>query len=271
MSCETPIYVHKNFVPCGRCSSCIKRRRSDWIFRLDQEAYDSKQVLFITLTYSDENLCYIDTEIDTVAVFQKRHIQCFFKRFRKNNSTIKFKYFAVAEYGEKSNRPHFHIIMFVKSFPIFDDSIISNCWTFGTSFVVPAQAGSLRYVTKDMLKTIKSSLPSQFKAQIFVSKGLGISYVDRHRVYHQRRQFDESSMLLTPLSGRPVKRVSRYYESKLFSKAQIHLLKLKLAHSKLFVHYSEIDEKQRISPGYYEGVAQRLKNLESVRHFNKKI
>lgn len=272
MSCETPIYVNKSFVPCGRCSSCIKRNRSDWIFRLDQEAFYSNQSLFITLTYSDENLSYIDYEDDSIAVFEKRHLQLFFKRFRKNNPAVKFKYFAVSEYGEKSHRPHFHVLMFVKSVPLFDITVIQGAWSYGTAFVVPAYSGSLRYCTKDMLKRHKIDLPDEYQPCKFVSNGLGIDYVKIHRRNHQKRQFDTSSMLLTPLAGKPQKRVSRYYESKLFTSSQVHLLKLKLAHSKLFTSYSDIDRNSRINQSsYYEGVQQRLRNLESLRHKNKKL
>lgn len=44
-------------VPCGKCYPCIKRKITDWSTRLHfEEMYSRTKPLFLTLTYSNENL-----------------------------------------------------------------------------------------------------------------------------------------------------------------------------------------------------------------------
>lgn len=47
-----------SFVPCGRCPSCLRRKRSEWYSRLKIEHRHSDSCYFITLTYKDEYLIY---------------------------------------------------------------------------------------------------------------------------------------------------------------------------------------------------------------------
>lgn len=51
------LLTHVN-VPCGKCSECIKRRRMEWCFRMEQEMKDSKTCYFITLTYDPKHVVY---------------------------------------------------------------------------------------------------------------------------------------------------------------------------------------------------------------------
>lgn len=59
---------------------------------------------FVTLTYSDE---YLPED----GSLKPDHLQLFMKRLRKN-SGLKLRYFGVGEYGEKRNRPHYHLALF---------------------------------------------------------------------------------------------------------------------------------------------------------------
>lgn len=44
--------------PCGKCLDCLKEYQQNWIVRLSEEfkAWDSRSVIFFTLTYSDKSL-----------------------------------------------------------------------------------------------------------------------------------------------------------------------------------------------------------------------
>lgn len=108
MECLSPKYIHKNdiVVPCGVCPFCAVTRRSDWAFRLYQELKKHDQSIFITLTYSNNHLTYDYGQPQLV----KSDLQNFFKRLRKKG--YKCRYFAVGEYGSKTYRPHYHIILF---------------------------------------------------------------------------------------------------------------------------------------------------------------
>lgn len=108
MECISPKYIAKNdvVVPCGSCAFCGATKRSDWALRLHYEAklhYGSK---FVTLTYSNNHLTWDKGSPQLV----KSDLQKWFKRLRKQG--YKFRYFAVGEYGSKTYRPHYHVIVF---------------------------------------------------------------------------------------------------------------------------------------------------------------
>lgn len=98
-------------VPCGRCEKCRASRVSAWSFRLMQEEKISISSHFITLTYDTRNVPISPHGYMHLSV---RDLQLFIKRLRKAHGKDgqKIKYYAVGEYGGKSWRPHYHIILF---------------------------------------------------------------------------------------------------------------------------------------------------------------
>lgn len=92
--------------PCGKCYICLKNRVSEWFIRLlteYQTNYNGTFMLFVTLTYNNENLG--DKSLDY------RDIQLFMKRLRKYYKDYKIKFMCVGEYGFKSFRKHWHLIL----------------------------------------------------------------------------------------------------------------------------------------------------------------
>lgn len=103
-------------IPCGRCLGCRLDRTRDWAIRLMHEAHFHDRKSFVTLTYSDEHLPS-DGSLDV------RHVQLFLKRLRAamaGDGVGKFdppllkrvRFFAVGEYGPKTQRPHYHLVLF---------------------------------------------------------------------------------------------------------------------------------------------------------------
>lgn len=90
--------------PCGKCLPCMITKRQALTARLLLEMKSHLHIYFVTLTYSDMDL-------PPGGSLQKRDLQLFLKRLRKNTG-LKFKYFACGEYGEKFQRPHYHILIF---------------------------------------------------------------------------------------------------------------------------------------------------------------
>lgn len=119
--CFTPVIVKRdevsNAFPCGKCEKCTKKRVSGWSFRLMQQEKKSISAYFLTLTYAPER-CHV-TQNGFMGL-SKRDLQLFFKRLRKAHTTscdelhkeYPIKYYAVGEYGGKSYRPHYHVIIF---------------------------------------------------------------------------------------------------------------------------------------------------------------
>ena len=102
------------FVSCGQCYACLQNKRVEWTFKLEQELKVSKTAWFITLTYNHDNLVFGENQIPTlyVADLQKFIKRCRQYQKRNTNSEQTIRYFACGEYGEKNDRPHYHLIMF---------------------------------------------------------------------------------------------------------------------------------------------------------------
>jgi len=93
---------------------------------------------FVTLTYSPEHLPESDKYPNGNLV--KTDLVKFNKRFRKYyNSKYgkrEIRFFAVGEYGDKSERAHFHIVFFGVD-ALSAESIVKKAWTFGHSMIAP--------------------------------------------------------------------------------------------------------------------------------------
>ena len=84
-----------------------------WALRCSLEAMFHEQNCFLNLTYAPEDL----PENGTLVV---KHLQDFVKRLRAhldyNEGGKKIRYFAAGEYGEKGDRPHYHVLVFGHEF-----------------------------------------------------------------------------------------------------------------------------------------------------------
>ena len=127
---------------------------------------------FITLTYNEEN-CPENVE--------KRHIQLFFKRLRKNINW-KGKYYVVSEYGE-TDRPHYHGIL--SGISPLRNGIIQSTWGMGYTKCGAVNPTTIRYVLKYMEKawierkaekTATGHEPN-FK---LISKGIGREWIENN-------------------------------------------------------------------------------------------
>lgn len=103
MICERPFTKEGMAFPCGTCLPCRYRRRRIWSHRLALESTQHSSTAFVTLTYADDKL----PKDGCVSV---REAQLFLKRLRKKG--YQFRYFLSGEYGEKTLRPHYHLILF---------------------------------------------------------------------------------------------------------------------------------------------------------------
>lgn len=173
MACLTPFKTNDGqLVPCGKCPDCRGRRISGWSFRLMEEEKRCSSAFFLTLTYdpmkvpmSPRGFMTLDSSIDqetgeihhmkikkkdgTTGYVRetKRDLQLFFKSLRKANSLRKIKYYAVGEYGGKTKRPHYHIILFNA-----DITTVQNAWTKGQIHYGNVSGASVGYTLKYMSK-----------------------------------------------------------------------------------------------------------------------
>lgn len=171
-------------VPCGRCGFCLSNRRKEWSFRLQKEMRYHESASFITLTYSDPNLPILDHvdrstgECFRFPVLVKKHLRDFVKRVRyyqKQFTDSKLKYYAVGEYGSKTNRPHYHALMFGTHRGVKIDKI----WEYGQTDVGTCTLDSIDYITKYVVnkKDYKHYLVPPFAS---ISKGIGLKHLEEN-------------------------------------------------------------------------------------------
>lgn len=145
MLCETPILIKKSPhgnsktyvpVPCGKCNICLNNRRKEWTIRLKEEFKVTGKALFVTLTYNDDHIPY-SSESGCESV-SKTDVQKFLKRLRKD---VKFRYYAVSEYGGQTERPHYHLLLF--GLTMKSANLILKAWTLQGQEIGHVQVGVL--------------------------------------------------------------------------------------------------------------------------------
>lgn len=222
--CQTPFHKKMELVkgvetgympfPCGKCPACVRRRVSGWAFRLNKQSEQSNSAHFVTLTYNDE---HIKTTKNGLQTLVKKDVQDFFKRLRKLTKE-KISYYAVGEYGDTGDRPHYHIILFNAN-----PKIVENAWKlndislgnvhFGD--VGDASVGyTLKYISKDK-KIPQFNGDDRQKEFALMSKGLGAGYLTKNMIkWHTTGNIEKKVYL--PLKDGKKAAMPRYYKDKIY-------------------------------------------------------
>lgn len=202
-------------VPCGKCLICRHNRSAEWAIRLSHELESYKDATFLTLTYTQEEVPISDFGITTL---KKEDVIKFIKRLRKKISPKKIKYFLVGEYGTKTNRPHYHIIIFgwkperkdlEKIGGYFKSGEMSKTWGKGNVIVGSVEANSIYYVAGYMVKDnyiTDLELVAKEEQYMSCSKGIGEEYVKNNT--ERIKELDVTK------NGKPYA-IPRYYIKKL--------------------------------------------------------
>ena len=100
----------KMTVACGGCLGCRLDRSREWAGRIVHEAQEHDKNCFVTLTYNDEEMPRLfDGGPGTLV---HKDFQKFMKRLRKALEPLRVRYFMCGEYGENTERPHYHACIF---------------------------------------------------------------------------------------------------------------------------------------------------------------
>lgn len=177
--CTSPLRLTKQDnidVPCGKCPACKKRRVSAWSFRLMQQDKTAHSSHFVTLTYDTK---YVPITPKGFMTCDKKDVQDFLKRLRKlvskiNNEPV--KYYLCSEYGGKTNRPHYHMIIF----NVCDEFLIEQAWQKGTVHYGKVSHASVGYTLKYMDKPKRIPMHANDDRQPefgLMSKQLGANYL----------------------------------------------------------------------------------------------
>lgn len=171
------MYKKVVFLPCGKCYACRQSLVNSWVSRFLAECKSSEFQLFITLTYSDENLHYNDNSNPSLV---KRHAQLFFKRLRKDFPEGRIRYYLCAEYGGTTWRPHYHVLLFCSGCDKDEckDSI-SKHWSHGHIHCGTVGPASIRYCAN--FHVHKSATPDGYTPTFTLMSrkpGIGALYFD---------------------------------------------------------------------------------------------
>lgn len=174
MACYSPMnmLIKKKYqiIPCGKCIGCRLEKRRQWAVRATLEAKMHVENIFATLTYRDDAL-----EIWNVhPTLVEEHLTKFWKRLRQElirhpekftkDSEDELRYLASGEYGDESNRPHYHALIFGLDFKdkkidrqtgdnyLYHSDYLDSIWTHGYCTIGSVSYSSASYVAKYAMK-----------------------------------------------------------------------------------------------------------------------
>lgn len=146
-------------LPCGKCTGCIQDRANEWAMRCEHEAKCWEYNWFITLTYDEVNLPPHGSLVP-------KDLQDFWKRLRKRYGEG-IRYFAVGEYGEQLERPHYHALVFnlepddlvrrervLDGKVVFESPTVSDLWGKGRIQIDAFSPAAAQYVTNYVRKRV---------------------------------------------------------------------------------------------------------------------
>lgn len=253
MQCLHPIGLsdRKYLVPCGRCAACLQRKRQDWVIRLKEELKVSENAFFVTITYNDRYIPLAD-EIPTLC---KPDVQKYLKRLRKRLKKG-LKYYLVGEYGTKTQRPHYHAIMFnvITNGRMTPKDAIIDAWKIiredgkrdeiGNVDIGSVTGASMSYTAKYILQTWRK-YPEKERPFSLMSKGLGKSYIDVNKSYH----IDNIENMHYVGEGGTKSALPRYFRDKLYDK---HEKKVHELHCRSTAHKNWMEKQERFEKKYSE-------------------
>lgn len=155
-------------VPCGSCLGCRTDQARDWAVRLVHESeYPRRQPCglsraswFATLTYAPEN-------VPEFGSLDPEHSWGFVARLRKHFPPRTLSYYLCGEYGERSDRPHYHAVFFGPQFkarellterngaPVWIADAVQEAWDLGITEITPVTPAACLYVAGYVRKKVR--------------------------------------------------------------------------------------------------------------------
>ncbi|QXP07965.1 MAG: replication initiator protein [Arizlama microvirus] len=161
--------------PCTKCMPCRFNRRRTWTHRMLLETMKHEHSTFLTLTYDDVYLPSGGTLVP-------RDVQLFIKRLRKAIYPIQIRYFFVGEYGDQTNRPHYHAALF--GIHAGFTEIVKKAWPYGHVMLGDLNSHSAQYIAGYTVKKMTAKDDTRLNgrypefARMSLRPGIGALAVD---------------------------------------------------------------------------------------------
>lgn len=256
-------------VPCGKCYNCKMRRASNWSIRLMNHYEKAGNGLFITLTYDTK---YVPISKKGYMTLDKKHVQNFIKRLRQwhEEKVSSISYYAVGEYGGKTYRPHYHIIIFNAKIEFIEKSwsdcvnkkqgIFRKLGEINYGTLTEASVGyTLKYISKAKRIPLHKN-DDRVPEFALMSKGIGKEYLYSKMVEWHLQKPNERMYI--PLKDGKKAPMPRYYKDKIYSK------ELKELAAYYYKQKSDIEKEKQIN--YYGEDYQKVKE-EQYFNGNRKL
>lgn len=157
-------------IPCGRCRGCRLEKVRQWAMRCVHEASLHEENCFVTLTYNDKHL-------PDGGSLRKKDFQDFMKRLRSRFDDRVIRFYHCGEYGEKSERPHYHALLFGfdfadkvywttrEGYPVWRSDTLESLWPFGLSEIGAVTFESAAYCVRYVMKKLISASEEEIRAR----------------------------------------------------------------------------------------------------------
>lgn len=162
MKCANPYTnVKGQAFGCGQCLPCRFNRRRIWAHRIMLEASLYEHNAFVTLTYDDAHLPEKES-------LNPKHLQDWLKRLRKSIEPERLRFYGVGEYGDQTQRPHYHVAMFNFQSCVYGQTrsyrslccerceLVRETWGLGKVFLGTLETDSAQYVAGYVTKKMTS-------------------------------------------------------------------------------------------------------------------
>ena len=144
------------------------------------EAKQYKHNYFLTLTYDEEHLPRLDMQDTVYSTLYKKDLQKFLKDLRRyyeyHYKHVGIRFYACGEYGDKTKRAHYHLIMF--NMPIYtnlpnykknhegimlkEGGFLTDIWKKGYVVVAPMEWSCAAYVARYCTKKITGNRSDEY-------------------------------------------------------------------------------------------------------------
>ena len=235
----------RQIVPCGHCINCRLAYSRQWADRLMLEKEYHEDAWFVTLTYNpffvptsyfvDENT----GELMPAYSLVKRDVQLFMKRLRELSGQ-KIRFYAAGEYGGKTFRPHYHLIIFGlhldkdhdlynpryghSGFTLWQSRLVERAWSkilfdrvwpIGNVSVAPVNWQTCAYVARYVTKKLDGEMAQYYeyfnieRPFSLMSRKPGIA----KQYYLDHPEFmEKGSVFLSTPDGSKKIRVPKYFD-----------------------------------------------------------
>lgn len=140
------------------------------------ESLQHSDQCFVTLTYS--------ADVGPLSAhLRPADAVSWLKRLRKAVSPVRLRYFLVGEYGEKSLRPHFHVLLFGLPLSASSEKLIQETWGRGFVHLGEVNQHTIAYTVgyvlkKQLVNQRKAGLVPEF-ARMSLKPGIGAGFASQ--------------------------------------------------------------------------------------------